>query len=143
MFSRVKFVKISFHFSSSTEQYRNAVEGMNPNKEEHQFEIAVEPRTGIPLKIKAQLQVNLLMKSYAWTTITDVPEVMMPMFWFRQVAELTPELASEARIAVMIPDIGIWIAYGFAGIGVVLFLLGVYCSVYRWRRSSDDEELLT
>lgn len=131
------------HFYLAHEQYRNAIEGMNPIKEDHEFQIAAEPRTGIPLKIRAALQINMMMKSYPWSSIKEVPEVMMPMFWFRQVAELTPELASQAKIAVMLPDIGVWVAYGFAGIGGVLALLGVYCAVYRWRTSEEDEELLS
>lgn len=57
---------------------------MNPSKEDHEFSVAVEPRTGIPLKINAQLQINVLMKPYEWTPLNNVPEIMMPMFWFRQ-----------------------------------------------------------
>lgn len=131
------------HFYLAHEHYRNAVEGMNPSKEEHEFQIAANPRTGIPLKIKAQMQINILMKSYPWSSIKDVPETMMPMFWFRQSAELTPELASQAKIAVMLPDIGVWAAYGFAGIGALLFLFGIYSAIYRWRSTAEDEELLS
>lgn len=136
---------VSFpHFYLADESYQNAVEGMHPKKEEHEFAIAMEPRTGIPLKIQAQLQINLLMKSYSWTTINNVPEVMMPMFWFRQVAELTPDLASQARLALMLPDIGMWIAYFFAALGGLLVLIGVYCFACQWGKSptTDDDELL-
>lgn len=114
---------------------------MTPSKEKHEFSIAVEPRTGIPLKINAQLQINVLMKRYEWTpTFLNVPEIMLPMFWFRQAAELTPELASQAKIAVMLPDIGVWIAYGLAGVGGLFLILGVYCFVFRWRRVSTDAD---
>lgn len=135
---------VSFpHFYLADESYRNAVEGMHPTKEDHEFSIAAEPRTGIPLKIKAQLQINLLMKSYPWTTLKDVPEVMMPMFWFRQVAELTPELAGQAKIAVNLPEFGVWFAYGLCGVAVVLIAVGAFCFAFRWRRVEEDEELLS
>lgn len=136
---------VSFpHFYIADEVYQNAVEGMHPTKEDHEFSIAMEPRTGIPLKIRAQLQINLLMKSYPWTTINNVPEVMMPMFWFRQVAELTPELADQAKVALMLPSIGMWIAYTLLGIGVFLLSIAVYCFAFKWRKSAstEDDELL-
>lgn len=135
---------VSFpHFYLAHENYQTAVDGMNPNKEDHEFSIAMEPRTGIPLNIRAQLQINLLMKSYPWTTLKDVPEIMMPMFWFRQVAELTPELASQAKIAVNLPEYGVWFAYVLIGIGGILMVIGSACFAFRWRKTAEDEELLS
>lgn len=134
---------ISFpHFYLAHEYYRDSIEGMKPNKSEHEFSLALEPTTGIPLKIQAQLQINLLMRSYPWTTLKDVPEVMMPMMWFRQSAELPEDLASQAKIAIMLPNIGLWVAYGLASVGGVLLLLGIYCAVFSWRKRDEDEELL-
>jgi hypothetical protein len=135
---------VSFpHFYLADQHYVDAVEGVSPNKEEHEFSVAMEPRTGIPLNVRAQLQINLLMQPYAWTpTFKNVPEVMMPMFWFRQKAAITEDLAGQARIAVLLPNFGVWFAYGLAGVGVILILLGGYCFAYRWRSRGDDEELL-
>lgn len=131
------------HFYLADPHYRNTIDGMNPSKEKHEFSIVMEPTTGIPLAVKAQLQINLLMKSYPWTTIRNVSEVMMPMLWFRQVAELSPELAEQARVAVMLPKFGAWAAAGLCTIASILIMIGVYCFVYRWRREeTDDEELL-
>lgn len=134
---------VSFpHFYLAHEAYRNGIEGMHPSKEEHEFSIAVEPSAGIPLKIKAQLQINLLMKPYSWTTLRNVPETMMPMFWFRQAAELPEDLAAQAKIAVLLPAVGVWFAYGLAGIGGLLIILSIYCFGFRWRQSNDDDEQL-
>lgn len=132
---------ISFpHFYLAHENYRENIEGMQPDKAKHEFSIAMEPRTGIPLKINAALQINLLMRSYPWTPINNVPELMMPMLWFQQVAELTPDLADQARVAVMLPEYGMWAAYAFAGLAGVLILLSAYCFAYRWRVQTSDED---
>lgn len=135
---------ISFpHFYLAHEAYRDAVIGMHPSKAKHEFSIAMEPTAGIPLSVNAQLQINVLMKSYPWTSMRGVPEVMMPMLWFRQVAEITPELADQARLAVMLPKIGLWLAYSLAGVGLILVALSGYCFGSRWRReTAEDEELL-
>lgn len=47
------------HFYLADKSYLDAVKGLQPNKEEHEFMMALEPHTGIPLLVKAQLQVNL------------------------------------------------------------------------------------
>lgn len=135
---------VSFpHFYLADQHYVEAVEGMNPNKDDHEFSVSMEPRTGIPLNVRAQLQINLLMRPYSWTqTLKNVPEIMMPMFWFRQTAALTEDLASQAKIAVLLPNIGVWFAYGLAGIGGILVLLSGFCFCYQWRARGDDEELL-
>lgn len=135
---------VSFpHFYLAHEHYREAVDGLQPSKEKHEFSVAMEPRTGIPLNVNAQLQINLLMKSYPWTSFKNVPEVMMPMFWFRQVAELSEDLAAQAKIAVYLPDIGVWVAYFLASIGVLLIIVFASCYVFRWRKVEEDEEILT
>lgn len=52
------------HFYLADESYQEAIEGMNPEKEEHQFQVTVEPFTGMPLRINGRLQINMLMKPY-------------------------------------------------------------------------------
>jgi scavenger receptor class B, member 1 len=136
---------VSFpHFYLADKSYRSDIEGMNPNKEDHEFYVSMEPQTGIPLDIRAQLQINLLMQNYPWTTINNVPEIMVPMLWFRQRAELSEELAKSARIATILPNLGAWTAYGFTSVGVLLLGLLSYCWFFRWRvvTNDDDEELL-
>lgn len=55
------------HFYLADQSYRDAVDGMSPNSTEHQFTLALEPHTGIPLAVKAQLQVNLNVQQYGLT----------------------------------------------------------------------------
>ncbi|CAO1313413.1 unnamed protein product [Diamesa serratosioi] len=136
---------VSFpHFYLADPSYRAAVTGMKPNREEHEFSIAMEPRTGIPLKINAQLQINLLMEPIeGYNVVKGVPRTVMPMFWFRQTAELTEELAGQAKWALLLPDIGMYTAYGFAGIGVVIVALSIFLIFFKWRRTEDTENLLS
>lgn len=65
------------------------------------------------------------------------------MFWFRQVVELTPDLASQAWIAVNLPEFGVWFAYALVGVAGILAVIGGACFALRWRRSPEDEELLS
>lgn len=134
---------VSFpHFYLAHDAYTNIIDGMHPTKEEHEFSIAVEPSTGIPLNVKAQLQINILMQPFGWTPFGDIPQIMMPMFWFRQMAQLPPDLAAQARIAVLLPDIGVWFAYFLFAVGGLTVLLGIYCFVSRWRHETNDDDQL-
>lgn len=52
------------HFYLADKSYGQAVVGMKPEKDKHEFQITVEPFTGLPLKINGRLQINMLMKPY-------------------------------------------------------------------------------
>lgn len=56
-------VFVSFpHFYLADESYLDAIEGMHPTKEEHEFYMALDPNSGIPLEVKAQAQINMLLQ---------------------------------------------------------------------------------
>lgn len=55
---------ISFpHFYLADPSYREPIEGMHPNRSEHEFLISLEPHTGIPLQVRAQMQINILIEA--------------------------------------------------------------------------------
>lgn len=47
------------HFYLADSSYREGIEGMHPNKTLHQFSISLEPHTGIPLQVNAEMQINI------------------------------------------------------------------------------------
>lgn len=50
------------HFYLGDQSYVDSISGMEPNKSKHEFYIAMEPHTGIPLDVRAQLQINMLLQ---------------------------------------------------------------------------------
>lgn len=64
--SACKFNSPSFvsypHFYLADSQYLAAVNGLYPNRADHEFYLSLEPITGIPLEVKAQLQINILIQ---------------------------------------------------------------------------------
>lgn len=134
---------VSFpHFYLADKSYLAKIDGLTPNKKDHEFSVAIEPRTGIPLEIRAQLQINFLLQNYPWTPLKGLPEAMIPMIWFRQSAVLSEELAKEARLGVMVPDFGTYLAYAMVGISFILFSVFTYCCMTKWRREADQEPLV-
>lgn len=49
------------HFYLANETYLDAIDGLTPSRKEHEFFMALEPTTGIPLEVRAQMQINILL----------------------------------------------------------------------------------
>lgn len=47
------------HFYTADPSYTQPFEGMNPDPKKHQLDLALHPTTGLPLSVKAAMQVNL------------------------------------------------------------------------------------
>lgn len=86
---------------------------------------------------------------------------MVPMLWFKQEVLLPEDLAGDAKViksnknlnlfyfknefqlAVLIPDLGLYIAYAFAGIGLVLVSTGIFLTVTKRWGKANSERMLT
>lgn len=54
---------VSFpHFYLADPSYRENIDGMAPQSDLHKFTLALEPTTGIPLKVNARMQINILLQ---------------------------------------------------------------------------------
>lgn len=56
------------HFYLGDESFAEAVSGLNAIKEKHEFSIALEPSSGIPIQINARMQVNILLQPISGLT---------------------------------------------------------------------------
>lgn len=134
------------HFYLGDQSYVDALSGIKPEKEKHQFRFAIEPTMGIPLQIHARIQINLLIQpDDNFDIYRGVPKVMMPMFFFEQVAELTEKLANRTKLGVNLKSYGLYAGYFLIAVGAIMDIIGIILTVTKkWTRSSDDdEELLT
>lgn len=131
------------HFYLADPSYLDVVSGLSPNKSKHQFYIAMEPHTGIPLDVRARLQINTHLQPIKGIGMyKDVPDIMVPMMWFTQRATLTPELANQAKMALVLPALGIYIAIFFGTTGTILVGIFAYICIRKWSSQVPYEELL-
>ncbi|KAL0266955.1 UNVERIFIED_CONTAM: hypothetical protein PYX00_009357 [Menopon gallinae] len=140
---RVAPLLFSFpHFYLADDSYRKSISGMNPNKTEHEFFIELDPVTGIPTNIKAQFQVNTLIEPISWLSMfKDLPKLYIPMFWFRERATITTDLAFKVLLIQKMPSIISGLCYGLAALGLILAFVAAFM-FYRKRNKSTNEELL-
>ncbi|XP_059617325.1 protein croquemort-like [Phlebotomus argentipes] len=134
------------HFYLADSSYSDAIAGLNASREEHEFYMALQPQTGIPLDIRGQLQLNLMMTPDEHFSIFEkVPKIFIPMLWFRQTANLTEDLAKSAWWAVNLSDFGLYLAFGIVGLGGVLVIVGIVLTITKkWTcaPTNEDEEPL-
>lgn len=51
------------HFYLADESYLKNIDGLSPNKTKHEMYVALEPEIGLPLEIRARLQINLFVRN--------------------------------------------------------------------------------
>ncbi|XP_015598597.1 protein croquemort isoform X2 [Cephus cinctus] len=133
------------HFYLADESYRDSITGMNPDKEKHEFSITLEPTTGVPLQIRAMLQINVLVQpDNAMSLFRNIPKTYVPMMWFKQEADLSSNYASQITFLLILPTLGYVTFYGIAAIGVLLFFIGIALLIRgRWGNNDGQQRLIT
>ncbi|CAH0714639.1 unnamed protein product, partial [Brenthis ino] len=116
------------HFFGIDPYYSSKIKGLTPN-EKHNFKLAIEPVTGMPLYISAQLQANALVRHIPGISINNQlpdPDVLVPMFWFREEIEVNDEYANFAKSALAVRYGFPYGFYLFIVIGLLLIMYGIY-----------------
>jgi len=136
---------VSFpHFYLADPIYRTYIDGMNPNASKHQFVMSLEPTTGIPLDVKAQLQLNIYLERVTGIQMFEkVRNLMVPMLWFRQSATLTSDYASQVKVLLVLPSVALYTGYGLLLIGLFILCISAIITCRRAWKEPDTEELLS
>ncbi|XP_058445850.1 protein croquemort-like [Malaya genurostris] len=131
------------HFYLADQSYRDAIDGMTPNKTKHEFYIAIEPHTGIPLDVRAQLQINMHLQPIKGIKMYEnMPDIIVPMLWFTQRATLTEDLANQAKMALVLPKLGIYISIFLGTVGILMTGIFAFLTIRKWSEQVPYEELL-
>ncbi|KAK2575738.1 hypothetical protein KPH14_012124 [Odynerus spinipes] len=132
------------HFYLADSSYKKAVVGMTPSRKKHETFVTVEPTTGVPMQVKAQLQLNLLVEPIEHMSIFKfVRKTYMPMMWFTQEANLTSNYASQVKFLLVLPTLGLVTCIGIAAIGLLISFIGIFIFVrLRWQ-GEDNQALLS
>ena len=64
----------------------------------------------------------------------DVPTLFFPMMWFEERATVSPEIAADLRLLLMLPIVGLYCSLGLVLLGIVILALQFLPRVLR----SDD-----
>ncbi|KAL1131950.1 hypothetical protein AAG570_011561 [Ranatra chinensis] len=111
------------HFFETDPSYLDTVDGLRPNKEEHQIYLNFEPITGTPLGARKRLQFNIEIHSVIKIPIMrNLPVSLIPLFWVEEGLELNKTFIDllEANLfrTMRIVDTGRWVLM-VVGVGLV------------------------
>lgn len=109
------------HFYQADPSYREAVLGLSPEQEKHQFFMDISPEFGFPLAIRPRFQLNAIIRKDADIEVMSgfVDELVLPFLWAQDgFDEPSPAMAKAIGMGLKLPGMA-------SGFGVVLLCLGL------------------
>lgn len=71
------------HFYKSDPSLKEAVEGLNPQKELHESYFFIQPTSGIPMDLAARFQINMALQSIGhMANVEKFSDLTLPLLWF-------------------------------------------------------------
>ncbi|KZC09768.1 PREDICTED: protein croquemort-like [Dufourea novaeangliae] len=136
---------ISFpHFYLGDPSYSANIIGMKPQKNKHELSISLEPKTGVPLKVNAKLQLNLLIdRDEKIKMFKNLTKTFVPMLWFTQEATLTSDYAGTVKFIIILESLGSVTFFGIGAIGIIVMFVGIFVLVRNNFRGEENQVLLT
>jgi len=86
------------HFYGGDPALLQQVEGLDPDKEKHQFGIDILPQLGVVLRAAIRLQINIFIEVDGVTKLNNATDVYIPIVWFDDGIE---ELEDPDTIALL------------------------------------------
>ncbi|XP_075153552.1 peste [Haematobia irritans] len=95
------------HFYRADPIYLEAVEGLNPEKDKHEFFMTLEPMSGVPMDVGGGFQANYLMEPVAGIKpYQGIPRTFIPIMWAEERVRVPPEIAANIALVPLIILIG-------------------------------------
>ncbi|XP_075151144.1 protein croquemort-like [Haematobia irritans] len=124
------------HFYMADPEYRETTTGLNPDPMKHGIHVLMEPKLGLPLQIKGQVLLSLLVERDEMMDLyREVGnKFYAPMLGINLEADITDEFLDLIKLVIRLPDIGFYIGIFFLSLGIIMILLGIWLTrTHRWR----------
>lgn len=106
------------YFNRGEPSLRERITGLLEPNEEYDSYIILEPTTGIPLKVSAKFQINILLEpSKTVTLYKSVPTIYFPVMWFSLEVEATEKFVNDLKKFLSLPNVCVYT-------GVIMILVG-------------------
>ncbi|TNN60153.1 Lysosome membrane protein 2 [Liparis tanakae] len=135
-------IVVSFpHFYQADPKYINAVDGLNPNKEEHETYLDLQPTTGVPIRACKRAQLNIILKRVQGFPKTKfINETIFPIMFVNETATVDDESAAQMRTMLLIVTLVSNFPLLIVGMGIILLLVLVvlFCRNRQKKTVKDD-----
>ncbi|KAK4878292.1 hypothetical protein RN001_010798 [Aquatica leii] len=129
------------HFLNADPITREQINGMHPDPAKHNFQIMINPQSGIPLEANLRLQINLHVTETKFNYRTKpFNELILPLFWVDLSVSGPPAIIQIGlyTLYVVLPNVQMAVLYiltflsAVFVVGSVFTFVGLY--VYQYRR---------
>ncbi|NWT66931.1 SCRB1 protein, partial [Prunella himalayana] len=112
------------HFYNADPSLVEAVEGLQPNKDQHGLFLDVHPMTGIPMNCSIKLQLNLYIKRVPGIVQTrQIKPVVLPLLWFAESGSIEGSVLKQFYTnLVLLPTVLDYLQYILLGLSVPLII---------------------
>ena len=128
------------HFLGGDLRDIQAVEGISPNKEEHEIYLDIEPTIGVTMRAAKRIQINMPLKRYAgFPSLANVPELILPVFWFNESASVPMERAYSLYITLEVP--ALVVKYGSLVLLIISIILIIMAIIFAYKVHKKNKYL--
>ncbi|KAK7066711.1 Scavenger receptor class B, member 2 [Halocaridina rubra] len=130
------------HFYQGNQEDIDSIGGLYPIKNDHETFLDIEPKTGVVMRAMKKMQINIPLKQYGnLPSFRNVPEVIFPILWVNESAEIDTASAKDVKKAIYLPFTIVDAICGvLIGVGVILLCIGAY-KFMGIRRSRNQHKL--
>jgi len=139
-------VFISFpHFYLADPYYRSLVHGLNPSHDKHRTYMNIEPESGVPTKVSAKFQLNVLMDKVDDVTMFEkLPRSFVPVMWYENAAGTPHNMVFQMKLISDLETMLGGMGWAMIGGGVASFLIYSIILLASCRsRDDQDTQILT
>ncbi|ODN04768.1 Scavenger receptor class B member 1 [Orchesella cincta] len=130
------------HFLDGDAEYTEQVGGLNADPAKHETVITLEPNTGVLLRANKRIQMNVELRgTRKFPKLKKFPNIIMPLFWVDESAELTETSADRIQSKLIKPQevvgTAMWVIFA---VGCVLIIIGLIAFARGARSSSAQQK---
>ncbi|XP_066567006.1 lysosome membrane protein 2a isoform X2 [Amia ocellicauda] len=118
-------VVVSFpHFYQADQKYIDAIEGMSPNKEDHETFLDLNPTTGFPIRACKRAQLNILMsRVYGFPQTKNLNETIFPVMFVNETVVIDEESAVKMKNLLLIVTVVSNCPLIIVGLGAIMLVI--------------------
>uniref|UniRef100_A0A8D2CSN9 Scavenger receptor class B member 2 n=1 Tax=Sciurus vulgaris TaxID=55149 RepID=A0A8D2CSN9_SCIVU len=115
------------HFYQADERFISAIDGMHPNKEDHETFVDINPLTGIILRAAKRFQINIYVKKMDdYIETGDIRTMVFPVMYLNESVLIDKETASRLKSVINTTLIVTNIPYIILALGVFFGLVFIW-----------------
>lgn len=130
------------HFLYSDVSYTQPIIGLKPDPQRHQFYIDLQPQMGIPVNVRAKMQINVILERIEgimqFENITG--RTYFPVLWFSQSATINEPIVKQLQLVTQ--DLPHYVNVGsflLVVVGGIILMLAIIFSIQFIRKKKENK----